>query len=106
LIEEITFILNKEKFMIADEFVSFVHKIQDVTSLSLVAFEEESKSEVNLDWIWKNNDDARLDPPQPVNIPQLIVNILPVLPRLQTDSNLLDAEKHFNFLKNECFGGR
>jgi hypothetical protein len=28
------------------------------------------------------------------------------LPRLQTDSTLLDAEKHFNFLKNECFGGR
>ena len=42
--------------MIADEFVSFVHKIQDVTSLSSLAFEEESKSEINLDWIWKNDD--------------------------------------------------
>jgi hypothetical protein len=92
--------------MIADEFVSFVHNIQDVTSLSLLAFEEESKSEVNLDWIWKINDEARLDPPQLVDIPQPIINIPPVLPRLQTDSTLLDAEKHFNFLKNDCLGGR
>jgi hypothetical protein len=37
----------------ADEFVALVHKVQDVTSLSSLAFdEEERKSQVDLDWIW------------------------------------------------------
>jgi hypothetical protein len=84
----------------ADEFVKFVHKIQDIASLSSLAFDEESKSEVQLDWIWKNNEVAQ---PQPI---PLVVKIPPAVAKLQTDSVLLDAAKNFNFIKNECFGGR
>ena len=38
--------------------------------------------------------------PIKVNIPP------PVNPKLKVDSMMLDAEKHYNFIKNECFGGR
>jgi len=41
--------------MTANNFASFVHKIQDTVSLNMIAFEEESKSEVDLSWIWKDN---------------------------------------------------
>ena len=74
----------------ADEFVALVHKVQDVISLSSLAFDdEERKSEVDLDWIWKDNNAAvaNIPPaivnPPPVfiaNIPPAIVNPPPVVP--------------------------
>jgi hypothetical protein len=76
--------------MMADEFVAFVHKVQDVISLSSLAFDdEERKSEVDLDWIWKDNKEAAANippaiaKPPPVvvaNIPPSIVNPPPVVP--------------------------
>jgi hypothetical protein len=77
-----------------------------VISLCSLGFEEESKSQVDLDWIWKENAGPAFIPPPLVNIPPAMANQPPALPRLQTDSKLLDPEKHFNFIKNECFGGR
>ena len=53
--------------MIADEFVGLVHKVQDVISLSSLAFDdEERKSQVDLDWIWKDNNEAVANNPPPV----------------------------------------
>ena len=58
----------------ADEFVDLVHKVQDVISLSSLAFiEEERKSDVDLDWIWKENNEVV------ANIPPVIVNPQPVV---------------------------
>ena len=58
---------NQEKFMMADEFVGLVHKVQDVISLSSLAFDdEERKSEVDLDWIWKCNNEAVANKPPSV----------------------------------------
>jgi len=60
--------------MMADEFVDLVHKVQDVISLSSLAFiEEERKSDVDLDWIWKENNEVV------ANIPPVIVNPQPVV---------------------------
>ena len=54
LIAEINTFLNKEKSMIADLFVKFVHRVQDIIGLNNLASEEERKSEVDMDWIWKD----------------------------------------------------
>ncbi len=58
----------------ADEFVALVHNVQDVIRLSSLAFVEERKSEVNLDWIWKESIEAV------ANIPPAIVNLPIVVP--------------------------
>ena len=85
----------------ADEFIGLVHKVQDVISLSSLAFdEEERKSQVDLDWIWKDNNEAV------ANKPPAIVNPPPVVPKHKINSKFIDSEKHYNFIKNECFGGR
>ena len=73
LVENITHFENKEKSMMADEFVSFVHKIQDVIQFTSLFSDEESKSQVDLDWIWKNIEDAPIQPPAPLfNKPPII----------------------------------
>ena len=88
--------------MIADEFVGLVHKVQDVISLSSLAFDdEERKSEVDLDWIWKDNNEAVANNPPPV-----VAKPPPVVPQKKINSKYIDSEKHFNFIKNKCFGGR
>ena len=46
--------INKEKPMIADKFVRFVHRVQDIIALNKLASEEESKSQVDMNWIWKD----------------------------------------------------
>ncbi len=59
--------------MIADEFVSFVHKIQDVIQFTSLFSDEESKTQVDLDWIWKKIEEPPIQPPAPlVNIPPII----------------------------------
>ncbi len=67
----------------ADEFFALVHKVQDVISLSSLAFdEEERKSQVDLDWIWKDNNEAVANNP-PANAkppPVVVVNPPPVVP--------------------------
>jgi len=63
--------------MMADEFVGLVHKVQDVILLSSLSFvEEERKSQVDLDWIWKDNNQAAANKPPPV----AVVNPPPVVP--------------------------
>jgi hypothetical protein len=44
--------------MTANNFVKFVHKIQDIIALNKLGSEEERKSTVDMDWIWKD-----LNPP-------------------------------------------
>jgi hypothetical protein len=44
--------------MAADKFVKFVHRVQDIIALNNLASEEERKSNVDMDWIWKD-----LNPP-------------------------------------------
>ncbi len=56
VINQINAFENKEVSMVADKFVSLVHKIQDIVSLTSLAFEEESKTEVDLNWIWKDQE--------------------------------------------------
>ena len=94
--------MSGEKPIKADEFVAFIHKIQDITTF--YSFEEESKTSVDLDWIWKEN----LEKIQKIIIPPLFVNIpIPhVSPKLVIDSKLMDSVKHFDFIKNQCFNGR
>ena len=40
--------------MIADEFVKFIHRVQDIIALNNLASEEERKSQVDMDWIWND----------------------------------------------------
>ena len=40
--------------MTAKIFVEFVHRVQDIIGLNKLASEEERKSEVDMDWIWKD----------------------------------------------------
>ena len=66
----------------ADEFVALVHKVQDVISLSSLAFDdEERKSAVDLDWIWKDNKEAvdNIPPPIVKPPPVVVANIPPVV---------------------------
>ena len=44
--------------MIADKFVKFVHKVQDIIALNKLASKEENKSQVDMDWIWKDVNPA------------------------------------------------
>jgi hypothetical protein len=44
--------------MRADKFVKFVHRIQDTIAFNNLASEEERKSEVDMDWIWKDVNPA------------------------------------------------
>ncbi len=63
--------------MTADNFASFVHKIQDTVSLNMIAFEEESKSEVDLSWIWKDNEGGQ-QIVQPLKAVQMLPPLKPV----------------------------
>ncbi len=64
----------------ADEFVALVHKVQDVISLSSLAFdEEERKSQVDLDWIWKDNNEAVANNPLANAKPPPVVDVNPPL---------------------------
>ena len=44
--------------MTGDKFVKFVHRVQDIIGLNNLASEEERKSEVDMDWIWKDVNPA------------------------------------------------
>ena len=81
-------IMSGEKPMKADKFVAFIHKIQDLSSF--YSFEEERKTQIDLDWIW-NEQVPNIVLPAPV---------FPVSPKLSIDSKMIDPEKHFDFIKN------
>jgi hypothetical protein len=44
--------------MTANNFVKFVHRVQDIIGLNKLASEEERKSNVDMDWIWKDLNQA------------------------------------------------
>ena len=67
--------------MTANIFVKFVHRVQDIINLNKLASEEERKSNVDMDWIWKDlNQAEEIEPLQAVQV--LPPPALPVQPRL------------------------
>ena len=61
--------------------MKFVHRVQDIIDLNNLASEEERKSEVDMDWIWKDvNPPVEIQPLQAVLV--LAPPVQPVAPKL------------------------
>ena len=84
--------------MMADEFIKLVHRVQDITA----SFDklEESKTEVDLNWIW-NADSIIESIPSIFNLPNPEEET-----KLEVDSKLINPEKDSQFIKKKCFKGR